>query len=657
MPDATLVGLRSDVALARLFQLMGKGAAAADAIGAIQPADQSPESLARELDTQGIGCRLLHIHGGELRFLEQPALIQLRDNTWLLLHGRQGRNLVVETAHGRSKVSLRILQAESWGIALQILPELEATNVWRAIGARLLERQTVIGQVAGASALMTLLVLIPPQITRITIDRALPTGARSLVDLMALSLFLVTVFQAWTGWVRANAVIYVKTRTETALGRAFLGHVLSLPFAYLGRKTRGELLQGFAGIAAAQDLLTERVVAAALDGVAGVFYLVVMLASLPGPAVAVVLATAAMAALSVVIGRMQVRIQRKEIAAQIEERDFLVELLSGAAALKAAGAEERGVLQWLSRFKKVLTLAVRRQRLGLWSEVGLETISQSMMAVLLVWGGLVVLRGEAGAGALLAFLLMSTAFMASIVGIAGLYLSWVVLQPQLAAARDAIAIAPQRTSRVKPTASPAPVVIENVWFRYGPDRQWVLKDFHLHVGRGEKRWISGPSGFGKTTLLRLVAGLYEPERGTISLGGREPSAAARSMIYLPQSVHLYGGSILQNLRIFSGHAPRERLMEAARASGLHAVIGRLPMGYETILPPGGATLSGGERQLVVLSAVMASDRSLFLLDEAMANLDWVSRAWVEDSHWFDGKTVIYASHQGDFAKSRLPSTD
>jgi len=168
----------------------------------------------------------------------------------------------------------------------------------------------------------------------------------------------------------------------------------------------------------------------------------------------------------------------------------------------------------------------------------------------------------------------------------------------------------------------------------------------MEVLPGEKRWIRGPSGAGKSTILRLTSGLYPPERGVIRIAGREPLAANESMVYLPQLLRLYGGSILENLRLFSGNAPRERLTAASEASGLNRLIAKLPLGFETVVPSGGMTLSGGERQLIAMTAVMASERSLFLLDEALVSLDWISRACVENNPWFDGKTVIYVSHDG-----------
>jgi ABC-type bacteriocin/lantibiotic exporter with double-glycine peptidase domain len=172
-----------------------------------------------------------------------------------------------------------------------------------------------------------------------------------------------------------------------------------------------------------------------------------------------------------------------------------------------------------------------------------------------------------------------------------------------------------------------------------------LKGYSLRVELGERRWIHAPSGFGKSTLLRIIAGLYPPDQGLVSVGGLAPADAKSQLVYLPQFVQLYGGSILENLRLLSGGANHDRLMAAAETTGLGQLAQTLPMGYNTVLPQGGGSLSGGQRQLVALTAVMASDRKLLLLDEAMANLDWMSRDWLHQSDWFRDRTIIYASHE------------
>jgi ATP-binding cassette subfamily C protein EexD len=119
------------------------------------------------------------------------------------------------------------------------------------------------------------------------------------------------------------------------------------------------------------------------------------------------------------------------------------------------------------------------------------------------------------------------------------------------------------------------------------------------------------------------------------------------MAYLPQSVQLFDGSVLDNLRLLSGVVNREALVEAAEHTGLHGLILSLPMGYETLVSSGGVNFSGGQRQLIALTAVLASNKGLLLLDEAMANIDPIWKAKLTKSPLFIGKTIIFVSHDDD----------
>ncbi len=117
---------------------------------------------------------------------------------------------------------------------------------------------------------------------------------------------------------------------------------------------------------------------------------------------------------------------------------------------------------------------------------------------------------------------------------------------------------------------------------------------------------------------------------------------------MPQFVDLYGGSIKDNLQILSGQTDWERILAAARESGLDDWVRILPMGYASILPSGGGNMSGGQRQLIVLTAIMATHQRILLMDEAMANLDGLRQRRILESPWFRDKTILYASHGKGF---------
>lgn len=639
-----LTGLPADSALQRLLELRGQRCTRQE-LRELGGPTWEVEDLAHLLRFKGIEARPVRIQSGDLDHLEMPTLLAL-EGGWLLLRNRTAKGLVVEGEAGSGEVDLPALAEAMSGWALECRPAMPSRpTLGKAAWALIRRHQATLLQVGAASLALQSLALLTPQFTRLAMDRAMPEGAGSLLGLVAMGMVAATLFQAWAGWLRQRTLLFLETRLEAGLAQDFLGHVLRLPFPFLQGRSLGDLLQAHSGLETARNLLTERVLLSLLDGVMALLYLGVMAATLPGPTFAVALAALAMAALVVLVGRRQGDLQREEVAAQIRERGYLVELLRGVSTVKAAGAEAPGLRRWLGLLREELRLSLRRQRVGLWSEVGLEGLRQALNVAILLWGGALVLAGDVRIGSLMAFIQMSGGFLGAVLGMSQAYLAWRNLKPHMDKISEYLEVEAEPLLP-QPAARPldGPVVLEDVWFRYGADHPWVLKGYHLQVEPGEKRWLHAPSGFGKSTLLRLVAGLYPPDRGFVTVGGKEPRDAKGQMIYLPQFVQLYGGSILENLRLLSGGAAHERLVEAAEASGLSQLVNTLPMGYNTVLPQGGGSLSGGQRQLVALTAVMASDRSLLLLDEAMANLDWTRRDWLRKSEWFRDKTVIYASH-------------
>jgi ABC-type bacteriocin/lantibiotic exporter with double-glycine peptidase domain len=227
------------------------------------------------------------------------------------------------------------------------------------------------------------------------------------------------------------------------------------------------------------------------------------------------------------------------------------------------------------------------------------------------------------------------------------------LRPQLRKAEELLSREPEPAPSQGPAEEgPVAAVMEGVWFRYGPALPWVLEGYHLRLEAGAKLRLAGPSGFGKTTVLRLLAGLYPPERGQVRVGGAAPRDARDRIAYLPQFVRIFGGSVLDNLRVFSHGAGLEAIRAMAARTGLEAWVATLPMGYQTLLPPGGRNLSGGQRQLIALTGALASGRPLLLLDEALANLDAECAARIQDLLAYGFWTVVAASHAPvrDFGK-------
>ena len=603
-----------------------------------------PEDLVEALEAQGIQARAALLQEEDLVFLECPTLVEIQGGTWaLLLASGEGR-LLLEAPQRR--LTLAECRGRFTGRALDLAPGLPpGANLWVRLKGLFLHRTRELWLAAAATLLLQILALATPAITALVMNRALPDGATSLLWIVLVGLFLATAHQVWIGWIRDRILLFVSTRVEVSAERGFLEHALRCPFPFLQARTLGQLMQAFSGFLAARDLLPVKTVGVFLNASLAVVYLAAMGVILPMPTLLIVLVTGVIALVTLGVGRLEAKLEARQGEAQATEHGLLFELVAGIGTLKAAGAEGRGLSRWQRAFRKVLLLELARGKVNLWASVGVGALSQALSVVLLVWGGTHLLDGTLRIGTLFGYLQLSAGFMASVLVVVQTFITLMILKPQLARAQEILSMEPEpRARRQPPGQAPVTVRMEDVWFRYTPSGPWILQGYDLEVAAGTQRPLTGPSGSGKTTVLRLLAGLHQPERGTVRVAGLNPAEARDRLVYLPQFVQIFGGSIMENLRVFSNGAPVDRLRDAARRTGLQALVDTLPMGYQTLLPSGGRNLSGGQRQLIALTGALGSERPLLLLDEAMANLDGLHalplQSVIEGGAW----TVVAAHH-------------
>lgn len=646
MPDGALMrGLRPEVALWRLLALRGIDIPLAQ-VREDARIDDSLESMQIALSRHSIHARGIRIEGArEIATLETPTLLQHDDGTWILLRAcRRGRG-AIETADGLSEVALSELYRRLAGQALEITPSLpEGRGLWPRIRQLLSAHRSALLQFAFASLALQSLAMLTPELTGQVMGTALPDSAVGLLRLIATAVVAIAVFTGAVSWLRERIVLYLLTRLELSIKRGFLEHVLHLPFPYLQLRSLGDLLQAFYGIASARSALAERILTAFLDGALAIVLLLMMGIKLLAPTVMLVLIAFVMACAAILIGRVQAHIQDTEVVAQARQRGYLTELISGIRTLKAAGAERECHRRWLKYLDTELALTLRRNRVGLWNEVGIQTLRQAASMALLLWGGYQVLLGDIGIGVLFSFVLLAEVFMVSYQNLLNTYLQLAVVSRQLAPADELLRL--DAEDHYAPTSGrlTGPIEMKGIWFRYSSDGPWILKDYDLRVEPGEKHVIRGPSGCGKSTILRLLAGLYTPERGTITIGGRELRSSSVQMLYLPQFVGMNAGTIMDNLRNLSGNASSASLFASASTTGFEAIVATMLMGYQTPIPHGGLSLSGGQRQLLALTAALASGCDLFLFDEPLSNMDGLTQARITAVLANSKCTIISVGH-------------
>jgi ABC-type multidrug transport system fused ATPase/permease subunit len=171
----------------------------------------------------------------------------------------------------------------------------------------------------------------------------------------------------------------------------------------------------------------------------------------------------------------------------------------------------------------------------------------------------------------------------------------------------------------------------------------VLENQSFAIKRGALHHLHSPSGSGKTTTLRLIAGLLAPSRGKVTVFGIEAQRASDVVLYVPQHCGLFEASIRENLELLSG-AELPEIDRAAELTGLRHLLQKFPMGVETRVAAQGQNLSSGQRQLIVLTAAFASPRPILLLDEATSQIDVEMRGRIDWDALRRGRTIVRVEH-------------
>ena len=457
----------------------------------------------------------------------------------------------------------------------------------------------------------------------------------------------VVIAQGFFDWYKGRLMYYLDAATLVSTQVGLFRRFIQAPYLDASAIPVGDLMLGVNGMRDGYTLLTVRFAPVLVAVVTAIFQgtALMMLSWVVG-----LVALGAFLLLFFVggvMGRRMALAQTAAAEAEAEASAALTDLIAGVRTIKAAGLEPEAQGRWAGVFARKLRLASRAERLEMVGGLISKLVLGAFTATCLIVGFGQAVDGLIPFGSILSSLFLGTALIYEGENLARVRMAYLGLRPRLKFTADLLSLEDRSLEQIPPEKGEEGwVVAENVWFRYRQDSSWVVRNLNLRVAPGQKVRIEGVSGFGKSTTLRLLAGLIPPERGQVFVGGRAPGQAKADLLYLPQFTQLISGSIRRNLDLYSAGASWDRIEAAARVTGFAEMMQGLPMGYDTRLAEGGANLSGGQRQMLLLTACLATEKKILLLDEAMASLDWTRRAAISESDLLREKTIIYASHDG-----------
>lgn len=624
--------------LRRRYPLSLKGATLKSLIATAGHLDLAPRPLRAEL--------------AALPKLRLPAVLHWDMNHFVVLKQATPREIVIhDPARGEQRLSTEEASRHFTGVALELQPtasferkddraRMRLTDLWsRASGLGRAIAQTLI-----LSVVLQMIVLAMPFYMQIVVDEVLTKFDTDLLVVIALGFGLLALINAAASALRQYVILYASNQLGFQMVANLFRHLLRLPLPWFEKRHMGDVLSRFSSTQPIRDLFTEGLVAAAIDGVMAIATLVFLFVYSAKLGLVVLVALGLYIALRIGFYRPFRRRSEDRIIAMAKEQSMFMESVRGIQSVKLFARESEREAVWQNRYADSINAGVRLGKLTISFDVANKLLFGLENVVVVYLGAKLVLDQSLSIGMLFAFMAYKQQFIEKAAALVGRAIEFRLLDLHLerladigfAAQEPDIVSAPTRTLANGAGAEfRGAIAAEGLSFRYAEGEAWVLKDASFTIAPGEFAVFIGPSGGGKTTLMKLLLGLFEPEEGRILIDGLPLAQFGRgryraTLGAVMQEDALLSGSIADNISFFDPEPDHDRIERCARDAAVHDEIAMMPMGYDSLIGDMGTVLSGGQKQRVLLARALYRHPGILFLDEGTANLDPMSEARILD---------------------------
>jgi ATP-binding cassette, subfamily B, bacterial HlyB/CyaB len=513
----------------------------------------------------------------------------------------------------------------------------------------------VLIEVFVASFFVQLAALANPLVIQLIIDKVIAQNSINTLHILGVLLLVIGLFEAVLTTLRTYLFVDTTNRIDMGLGSEIIDHLLRLPLHYFERQPVGELSTRINELENIRQFLTGTALTVGLDALFSVVYIIVMLVyswqlTVVGLGTIPVFIVITLITSPTVSQQLRAKAERNS-----ETQSYLVEVMSGIQTVKAQNIELRSRFFWQERyaryvaagFKTVVTFTLASSTSNFFNKFS---------SLLVLWvGAYLVLQGELTLGELIAFRIISSYVTNPILRLTQLWQNFQETSLSLERLSD-IVDTPQEAEQDRSNIPLPPIMgavkYDNVFFRFATNGPLQLNNVNLEIPSGKFVGIVGQSGSGKSTMMKLLLRLYEPEAGRILVDGYDITkvelySLRRQIGVVPQETLLFDGTVQENIALTNPEATTEEIIEAAKIAAAHDFIMNLPNGYNTRVGERGAGLSGGQRQRIAIARSALQRPKLLVLDEATSALDYPTERQVclNLATAFKGNTVFFITHR------------
>lgn len=596
-----------------------------------------------------------------------PALAELENGNWIVITG--GSEL-------EGKCTISVLDPLAERPERMDLGESEFTKRWHGniilikrdypitqddqpFGFRwfvpdIVRQRSLFRDVGLAAVILYGLGLATPIFFQLVIDKVLVHQSYATLVVLLVGMAVALVFDAVFTFLRRYILLYATNRIDIRVATRTFGHLLSLPIELFEQASAGVLVKHMQQTGRIREFLTGRLFLTLLDALSLlVFIPVLLLYSVTLTLVVLGFTVLVGLVITALVGPFQRRLQAL-YQAEGERQALLVETVHGMRTVKSLALEARQRKVWDAQSAQSISVRFRVDKISAVAQSVTGLLEKLTSVTVIGIGALAVFDNTMTIGALVAFNMLAGRVSGPLMQIVTMVHEYQEVALSVRMLGEVMNQRPEHFGRsrgIRP-ALKGRIEFDKVLFRYGPDGPPALDNISFVIPAGSVFGIVGKSGSGKTTVTRLIQGLYQNQQGVIRFDGYDSREI--DLVHLRTNIgvvlqdsFLFRGTVRDNIAATRPGATIEEVVAAAQAAGAEEFIERLPRGFDTLLEENATNLSGGQRQRLAIARALISDPTLLILDEATSALDPDTEAILRNnlSKIAAGRTVVIVSHR------------
>lgn len=611
----------------------------------------------------GLSARPLKLSLEDIPKLKRPAILHWNLDHYVVLADVSRKHITIhDPAVGIRKYTWQEASRHFSGIALELSPrqdfekgddrdKLSLWTFWK--GTKRLGSSIVV--ILILSILIQIFTLATPFYLQIVVDDVLVKNDQDLLSVLALGFFALTLISVATKALRGFANLYLVNQLNYNIGNSLLHHLIRLPMSYFEKRHMGDIVSRFGSLGPVRDFIAGSLVSAFIDGLLATTTLILMYIYSPLLSSVVVVSVIAYALFRFIQFRPLRNANLESIAANAELDSTFMESIRGIQGIKLSCQEIGRQNTWRNQFCESLNADAKVGRLTISYEAANNVLIGSEYVLIIFIGAQNVLDGVITVGMLYAFISYRTNFSNAITAIINHLIQYRMLGLHMERLSDITQTEKENGLDTETTLAlpfKGELSAKNLAFQYSSSESPVFSDFNIQISAGEFVALYGPSGIGKTTMLKVLMNLLRPSAGEIYIDGMPLSSLSQrlfrqSISAVMQEDTLFSGSLRDNISFFGSTPDAERIQEVCQLSHVHDDIMQTPMGYYSLIGDMGASLSAGQQQRVLIARALYQEPKILFMDEGTSHVD----AKIEQQIMHTLKTLpiscIFVTHNKD----------